>query len=127
MRSYNIYPCICVQDVFQLTIAAFDHLSPTEGYCYNKAKSVLDVVSRIRSCVILLDLECHEFIVDMFQHFFKHIGYNIFFFFFFFFSIMLFDITLIYISELLVYCFEKILFCNHTNCSCILKGKKNTI
>ena len=43
--------------------------------CYStKEVSILDFVAKVRSCLVILDLECDALIVEMFQIFFKIIG-----------------------------------------------------
>ena len=40
--------------------------------CYHtKEVSILDTVAKVRSCLVMLDLECDALIVEMFQIFFK--------------------------------------------------------
>ncbi|GLU21981.1 hypothetical protein SLE2022_380840 [Rubroshorea leprosula] len=65
-----------MKEVFQLTVAAFENLSHVSGRCYTKAVSILDNVARVRSCLVMLDLECDELIIQMFQHFLKTIRSN---------------------------------------------------
>lgn len=65
-----------MKEVFQLTVAAFENLSHVSGRCYTKAVSILDNVARVRSCLVMLDLECDELIVQMFLHFLKTIRSN---------------------------------------------------
>lgn len=60
-----------MQEIFQLTVAGFEKLSHDSGHCYTKAISVLDTVAKIRSSVMMLDLECDALIVEMFQHFLR--------------------------------------------------------
>ena len=36
-----------------------------------KEVSILDIVAKVRSCLVMLDLECDALIVEMFQIFFK--------------------------------------------------------
>ncbi|KAF2301520.1 hypothetical protein GH714_025420 [Hevea brasiliensis] len=60
-----------MKEIFQLTIAAFEKLSHVSSRCYTKAISILDTVARVRSCLVMLDLELDELIIKMFQHFLK--------------------------------------------------------
>jgi hypothetical protein len=61
------------QEIFQLTVASFEKLSHESGHCYTKAVSILENVARVRSCLMMLDLELDELILDMFQYFLKFI------------------------------------------------------
>jgi hypothetical protein len=62
---------IDAQEIFQLTVAAFEKLSHVSGRCYTKAVSILDTVGKVRSCLVMLDLECDALVVEMFQNFLK--------------------------------------------------------
>jgi hypothetical protein len=44
------------------------------GHCYTKAVSILDTIAKIRSCLVMLDLDCDALVVEMFQTFFKIIS-----------------------------------------------------
>ncbi|XP_021298162.1 uncharacterized protein LOC110427082 isoform X2 [Herrania umbratica] len=65
-----------MKEIFQLTVAAFENLSPVSSRCYTKAVSILDTVARVRLCLVMLDLDCDELIVEMFQQFLKKIRSN---------------------------------------------------
>ncbi|XP_022029340.1 hepatoma-derived growth factor-related protein 2 isoform X3 [Helianthus annuus] len=60
-----------MRDVFELIVSSFEDLSDRSSRSYNKRASILETVSKVRSCVIMLDLECDELIVRMFDHFLK--------------------------------------------------------
>ncbi|XP_022960039.1 uncharacterized protein LOC111460907 isoform X3 [Cucurbita moschata] len=61
---------------FQLTLEAFRKLSHMSGRCYTKALSILDAVAKVRSCLVMLDLECDSLILEMIQSFLKIIRSN---------------------------------------------------
>ncbi|KAJ6713119.1 ANDROGEN INDUCED INHIBITOR OF PROLIFERATION AS3 / PDS5-RELATED [Salix purpurea] len=65
-----------MKEIFQLTVASFKKLSHASGHCYTKAISILENVARVRSCLVMLDLELDELIIEMFQHFLKFIRYR---------------------------------------------------
>ncbi|KAJ9178936.1 hypothetical protein P3X46_010780 [Hevea brasiliensis] len=65
-----------MKEIFQLTIAAFEKLSHVSSRFYTKAVSILDTVAKVRSCLVMLDLELDELIIKMFQHFLKIIRFN---------------------------------------------------
>ena len=48
---------------------ALEKLSLASGHCYTKAVSILGTFATVRSCLVMLDLECDELIVEMFQLF----------------------------------------------------------
>ena len=63
-----------MKEIFQLTVAVFENLSHVSSHNYTKAVSILDTVAKIRSCLMMLDLECDALVVEMFQTFFKTIS-----------------------------------------------------
>ncbi|EOA34841.1 hypothetical protein CARUB_v10022426mg [Capsella rubella] len=60
-----------MKDIFRLTIEAFEKLYDASSRSYRKAESVLDNVAKVRSCLVMLDLECYDLILHMFQKFLK--------------------------------------------------------
>ncbi|KAJ4874380.1 Tudor/PWWP/MBT superfamily protein [Raphanus sativus] len=60
-----------MKEIFRLTIEAFEKLADASSRSYQKAESVLDNVSKVKSCLVLLDLECHDLILQMFHIFLK--------------------------------------------------------
>ncbi|KAE8656633.1 transcription initiation factor TFIID subunit 5-like isoform X1 [Hibiscus syriacus] len=62
-----------MRDVFQLIVSSFENLSDKCSRSYIKRTSILETVAKVRSCVVMLDLECDDLIVEMFQHFLKAI------------------------------------------------------
>lgn len=67
------------QDVFQLIVSSFESLSDKSSRSYHKRMLILETVAKVRSCVVMLDLECDGLIIEMFQHFLKAIRYEPFF------------------------------------------------
>ncbi|XP_071921517.1 sister chromatid cohesion protein PDS5 homolog D isoform X3 [Coffea arabica] len=65
-----------VQEVFQLTLAAFEKLSLLSGRCYSKALHILEIAATFRCCVILLDLGCNAFVTEIFELFLSTIKFN---------------------------------------------------
>ncbi|XP_057803846.1 LOW QUALITY PROTEIN: sister chromatid cohesion protein PDS5 homolog C-like [Salvia miltiorrhiza] len=65
-----------MKDVFQLIVSSFENLSDVSSRSHEKRVTILETVAKVRSCVIMLDLECDQMIVDMFQHFLKAIRAN---------------------------------------------------
>lgn len=62
-----------LQEVFQLIVSSFVHLYDKASRSYYKRTSILETVAKVRSCVVMLDLECDDLVVEMFQNFFKSI------------------------------------------------------
>ncbi|CAN6238628.1 unnamed protein product [Urochloa humidicola] len=63
-----------MRDVFSLIVGAFQHLDDTESPFFGRRVSILDTVAKVRSCVVMLDLECDELINDMFHHFLRTVS-----------------------------------------------------
>ncbi|CAL0327176.1 unnamed protein product [Lupinus luteus] len=62
-----------MKEVFQLIISSFENLYDETSQSYAKRISILETVAKVRSCVVMLDLECDAQISKMFQHFLKEI------------------------------------------------------
>ncbi|KAJ4958149.1 hypothetical protein NE237_025260 [Protea cynaroides] len=62
-----------MKEIFQLIVGAFENMFDTSSRSYSKRVSILETVAKVRSCVVMLDLECDALIADMFQHFLKAI------------------------------------------------------
>ncbi|XP_042511174.1 muscle M-line assembly protein unc-89-like [Macadamia integrifolia] len=62
-----------MKEIFQLIVGAFEKLFDTSSRSYSKRVSILETVAKVRSCVVMLDLECDALILEMFQHFLKAI------------------------------------------------------
>lgn len=69
---------MCLQEVFQLIVSSFENLVDKSSRSYAKRTSILETVAKVRSCVVMLDLECDVLIIEMFQHFLKAIRYSAF-------------------------------------------------
>ncbi|KAL3500927.1 hypothetical protein ACH5RR_040020 [Cinchona calisaya] len=62
-----------MKDVFQLIVSSFEGLSDESNRSYNKRAMILETVAKVRSCVVMLDLECDGLIAEMFQLFLGNI------------------------------------------------------
>ncbi|KAB2020002.1 hypothetical protein ES319_D07G036000v1 [Gossypium barbadense] len=58
-----------MKEVFQLIVSSFKNLSDKSNRSYIKRTSILETVAKVRSCVVMLDLECNALIIEMFQRF----------------------------------------------------------
>ena len=63
----------CEQEFFKLTVAAFENMSHVSGRRYEKALTILEKISKIRIFLIMLDLECDDLVIEMFQQFLRTI------------------------------------------------------
>jgi len=66
-----------VQEVFKLIVSSFEDLVDKSSRSYAKRISILETVAKVRSCVVMLDLECDALLIEMFQHFLKAIRYTL--------------------------------------------------
>ncbi|TMW96268.1 hypothetical protein EJD97_007658 [Solanum chilense] len=57
----------------QVGMLAFGKLSCLDSRCYSKAVSIIEVLAKYRTCVLMWDLELDVLIVQMFQHFLNSI------------------------------------------------------
>ncbi|XP_062097335.1 sister chromatid cohesion protein PDS5 homolog C isoform X2 [Humulus lupulus] len=62
-----------MKEVFQLIVSSFENLCDKSSRSYTKRTSILETVAKVRSCVVMLDLECDALILEMFEHFLKAI------------------------------------------------------
>ncbi|KAE9599394.1 hypothetical protein Lal_00039398 [Lupinus albus] len=62
-----------MKKAFQLIVSSFENLHDISSRSYRKRTGILETVSKVRSCVVMLDLECDDLILEMFQHFLKEI------------------------------------------------------
>ncbi|CAL0323191.1 unnamed protein product [Lupinus luteus] len=62
-----------MKEAFQLIVSSFENLHDMSSRSYRKRTRILETVSKVRSCVVMLDLECDDLILEMFQHFLKEI------------------------------------------------------
>ncbi|KAH1131621.1 hypothetical protein J1N35_002999 [Gossypium stocksii] len=58
-----------MKEVFQLIVSSFKNLSDKSNRSFIKRTSILETVAKVRSCVVMLDLECDALIIEMFQRF----------------------------------------------------------
>lgn len=65
-----------MKDVFSIIVGAFQNLDDIESPSFARIFSILDTVAKVRSCVVMLDLELDDLIRDMFNHFFKTVSSN---------------------------------------------------
>ncbi|PWA86106.1 Armadillo-like helical [Artemisia annua] len=62
-----------MKDVFQLVVSSLEDLSDESSRSYRKRVSIIETIAKVKSCVIMLDLECDDLIVEMFEHFMKSV------------------------------------------------------
>lgn len=58
-----------MKGVFEMIVETFQGLDKISSRSFSKRVSVLETVAKVRLCVVMLDLECDELILKMFQHF----------------------------------------------------------
>lgn len=62
-----------MKEVFRLFMIAFKQLPCESGPNYSRATQILETIAKVRSCLILLDIDCDALVVEMFQLFFSTI------------------------------------------------------
>ncbi|KAL0910609.1 hypothetical protein M5K25_021608 [Dendrobium thyrsiflorum] len=62
-----------MKEIFAMIVDAFEKLDDMSGCSYFKRVSILEIMAKVRSCVVMLDLECDDLILHMFENFLKSI------------------------------------------------------
>lgn len=60
-----------LKEIFELIIETFKGLNETSSPYFARRVSILETVAKVRSCLVMLDLECDDLILEMFQTFFS--------------------------------------------------------
>ncbi|CAH9142745.1 unnamed protein product [Cuscuta epithymum] len=63
-----------MKEIFKHIVESFQKLSHVKSQCYSKAVQILSNVSKVRACVMLLDLDCNTLVTDMFKLFLRIVG-----------------------------------------------------
>jgi sister-chromatid-cohesion protein PDS5 len=59
-----------LQEIFQLIVDIFRGLDDVDSPFFSSRVNILETVAKVRSCVVMLDLECDDLITEMFRIFF---------------------------------------------------------
>ncbi|KAL8230421.1 hypothetical protein R6Q57_000199 [Mikania cordata] len=65
-----------MKEIFQLNVFAFEQLSNVTSQSYYKVVHILESVAKVKSCLLMLDLECDELVLEMFEQFLSKIRIN---------------------------------------------------
>ncbi|CAM6021145.1 unnamed protein product [Sphagnum balticum] len=60
----------CLKEIFQLIVDIFRGLDDVDSPFFSSRVNILETVAKVRSCVVMLDLECDDLITEMFRIFF---------------------------------------------------------
>ncbi|KAL4183551.1 hypothetical protein AMTRI_Chr11g98840 [Amborella trichopoda] len=60
-----------LREIFQLFISIFKDLDDTSSPYFTKRVNILDIVARVRCCVLMLDIGCDDLVLEMFNVFFS--------------------------------------------------------
>jgi len=60
-----------LRDIFHLIVTTFHGLDNINSPSFGRRVTILETVAKIRSCVMMLDLECDDLILEMFHIFFS--------------------------------------------------------
>ncbi|CAM6071354.1 unnamed protein product [Sphagnum tenellum] len=60
----------CLKEIFQLIVDIFRELDDVDSPFFSSRVNILETVAKVRSCVVMLDLECDDLITEMFRIFF---------------------------------------------------------
>ncbi|KAH9291170.1 hypothetical protein KI387_043637, partial [Taxus chinensis] len=59
-----------MEDIFEVMVGSFQGLWDLTSPCFGKRVSILNTMAKVRSCVVMMDLECNDLISHMFEVFF---------------------------------------------------------
>nr|GEY63383.1 hypothetical protein [Tanacetum cinerariifolium] len=62
-----------MKEVFQLVVSSLEDLSDESSRSYPKRVSIVENIAKVKSCLIVLELECDDLMVEMFEHFMKSV------------------------------------------------------
>ncbi|CAK9268996.1 unnamed protein product [Sphagnum jensenii] len=64
----------CLKEIFQLIVGIFRGLDDVHSPSFSSRVNILETVAKVRSCVVMLDLDCDDLITEMFEIFFTTIS-----------------------------------------------------
>ena len=73
MTATDIDPVFFSKDIFILFLKTFKELSDTASPHFFRRVKVLETVARCKCCVIMLDVDCHDLVLEMFIIFFSSV------------------------------------------------------
>lgn len=73
MTATDIDPVFFSKDIFILFLNMFKELSDTASPHFLRRVKVLETVARCKCCVIMLDVDCHDLVLEMFKIFFSSV------------------------------------------------------
>ncbi|KAI3785976.1 hypothetical protein L1987_45102 [Smallanthus sonchifolius] len=65
-----------MKEIFKLNVLAFAQLSNVSGQSYHKVIHILGSVAKVKSCLLMLDLECDALVLEMFEQFLSKVRIN---------------------------------------------------
>lgn len=65
------------QDVFTLIINLFEDLADTASPFFSKRVKVLEIMAQLKCCVIMLEINCLDLVLEMFNIFFSVVRLNL--------------------------------------------------
>jgi hypothetical protein len=71
--SVEFYGAVFFQEVLRLIVSSFENLHDMSSRWYETRVTILEIVAKVRLCVVMLDLECDALILEMFQLFLRMI------------------------------------------------------
>ncbi|PKU75687.1 hypothetical protein MA16_Dca023027 [Dendrobium catenatum] len=62
-----------MNEIFELIVGAFKSLDELSSRSFLKRVSIIEDIAKVLTCVLMLDIDCDDLILKMFQHFLKKI------------------------------------------------------
>ncbi|KAH9309106.1 hypothetical protein KI387_037017, partial [Taxus chinensis] len=65
-----------MREIFQLMVESFEGLDDIKSPPFARRVTIIETMAKSKTCVLLLDLECDDLILQMFEHFFAIVHMN---------------------------------------------------
>ncbi|KAI4320553.1 hypothetical protein MLD38_034022 [Melastoma candidum] len=65
-----------LKDIFKLIVSIFKDLEDTSSPLFSKRVKILETIAQCKCCVIMLDIECHDLVYEMFNILFSVVRKN---------------------------------------------------
>lgn len=70
-RYRKFTPILSFQDIFKLIVSIFAELADTASPHFSRRVKILETIARCKCCVIMLDIDCNDLVLETFNTFFS--------------------------------------------------------
>ncbi|GLJ40362.1 hypothetical protein SUGI_0830400 [Cryptomeria japonica] len=60
-----------LKDIFKLFVSIFEELDEVESPYFSRRVNILETIAKVRCCVLMLDINCEDVVLEMFRVFFS--------------------------------------------------------